>query len=212
MDFHETRFPLEITFGSSGGPERRTDIVTLGSGHEERNSPWADSRRRYDAGYGVRSLDDLHAVIAFFEARHGRLHGFRWKDKVDHRSGVPGTLIGPLDETLGTGDGTTATFSLAKAYASGGATYTRPISKPVEGTVRVAVAGVEQTLATDFIVDHNTGVVTFLSGHEPGPGQSVTAGFEFDVPVRFDTDFLDVNLTSFDAGDIPSIPLVEIRV
>jgi len=212
MDFHETRFPLEITFGSSGGPERRTDIVTLGSGHEERNSPWADSRRRYDAGYGVRSLDDLHAVIAFFEARHGRLHGFRWKDRVDHTSGVAGKQITSLDETLGTGDGATATFSLAKAYASGGATYTRPISKPVEGTVRVAVAGVEQTLATDFIVDHNTGVVTFLSGHEPGPGQSVTAGFEFDVPVRFDTDFLDVNLTSFDAGDIPSIPLVEIRV
>jgi uncharacterized protein (TIGR02217 family) len=211
MAFHETRFPLEIAFGSSGGPERRTEIVTLGSGHEERNSPWADSRRRYDAGYGVRSLDDLHAVIAFFEARRGRLHGFRWKDKVDHASGVPGTPITPMDEILGTGDGTVATFSLVKAYASGGATYARPIAKPVEGTVRVAVDGVEQTLATDFVVDHNTGVVTFLSGHEPGPGQSVTAGFEFDVPVRFDTDFLDVNLTSFDAGDIPSIPLVEIR-
>lgn len=212
MAFHETRFPLEIAFGSSGGPERRTEIVTLGSGHEERNSPWADSRRRYDAGYGVRSLEDVHTVISFFEARHGRLHGFRWKDKIDHASGGMGAPVTPLDEVLGTGDGTLATFSLAKAYVSGGVTYTRPISKPVDGTVTVAVAGTEQTLATDFIVDHSTGVVTFLSGHEPGSGQSVTAGFEFDVPVRFDTDFLDVNLTSFEAGDIPSIPLVEIRI
>lgn len=211
MAFHEIRFPLQIAFGSSGGPERRTEIVTLGSGHEERNSSWADSRRRYDAGYGIRCLEDLHSVIAFFEARHGRLHGFRWKDRVDYTSGTPDMPVTHLDEVLGTGDGTTAAFSLVKAYMSGGAAYFRPISKPVEGTVKVAVAGVEQTLATDFVVDHGTGVVTFLSGHEPAPGLSITAGFEFDVPVRFDTDFLDVNLSGFEAGDIPSIPMIEIR-
>lgn len=212
MAFHEVRFPVEVGFGSSGGPERRTEIVTLGSGHEERNSPWADSRRRYDAGYGIRSLEDLNAVIAFFEARHGRLHGFRWKDRVDHTSGTYGVPISPTDELLGTGDGSAAIFKLVKHYTSGGATYTRTITKPVEGKVQVAVDGVEQTLASDFVIDATTGLITFLTGHEPGSGADVTAGFEFDVPVRFDTDFLDISLTSFDAGDIPTIPLVEIRI
>lgn len=212
MAFHEVRFPLEVAFGSSGGPERRTEIVTLGSGHEERNSPWADSRRRYDAGYGVRSLADLHAVIAFFEARHGRLHGFRWKDRTDHASGAYDLPVTAMDEILGTGDGSAATFALVKHYTSGMATYSRPIAKPVEDTVQVAVNGVEQILASDFVLDATTGLVTFLAGHEPAPGLSVTAGFEFDVPVRFDTDFLDISLSAFDAGDIPSIPLVEIRI
>ena len=212
MMFHEVRFPLEVSFGSSGGPERRTEIVTLGSGYEERNSPWADSRRRYDAGYGIRSLEDLHKVVGFFEARHGRLHGFRWKDRVDRASGVYGVPVTPTDELLGTGDGVNALFNLTKHYTSGSAIYSRNITKPVDGTVRVAVNGVEQTLASDFVIDVTTGLITFLAGREPGPGLSVTAGFEFDVPVRFDTDFLDISLTGFDAGDIPSIPLVEIRV
>ncbi len=211
MAFHDVRFPLEVAFGSSGGPERRTDIVTLGSGHEERNSPWADSRRRYNAGYGVRSLEDLHTVISFFEARHGRLHGFRWKDRVDYASGAYGAPVTPLDEELGVGDGSTTTFALKKTYQSGGASYERTIEKPVDGSVRVAVAGFEQILGTDFVLDTSTGLVTFLNGQEPGVGLSVTAGFEFDVPVRFDTDFLEINLTSFEAGDIPAIPLVELR-
>ena len=88
--FHEVRFPTAIAFGASGGPERRTDIVTLGSGFEERNSRWADSRRRYNAGYGVRTLDDLHVVLAFFEERRGRLYGFRWLDRIDWKSCAPG--------------------------------------------------------------------------------------------------------------------------
>lgn len=212
MAFHEIRFPLAVSFGSSGGPERRTEIVTLGSGHEERNAPWADSRRRYDAGYGIRSMEDLDTVIGFFEARHGRLHGFRWKDRADHASGAYGVPVTSTDELLGSGDGSTATFNLIKHYTSGGATYSRAITKPVEGTVRVAVDGVEQTLASDFVLDATKGLITFLSGREPGPDLSVTAGFEFDVPVRFDTDFLDISLAGFDAGEIPSIPLVEIRI
>lgn len=212
MAFHEVQFPLGIAFGSSGGPERRTDIVTLGSGHEERNSPWADSRRRYDAGYGVRSLDDIHTVIAFFEARHGRLHGFRWKDRADHASGAFAVPVTATDELLGTGDGATSIFALKKHYSSGGITYTRSITKPIDGTVRVAVDGIEQTLASDFVLDITNGEVTFLPGREPAAGVNVTAGFEFDVPVRFDTDFLDISLSGFDAGDIPTIPLVEIRL
>lgn len=211
MSFHEVRFPVDIAFGSSGGPERRTEIVTLGSGHEERNTPWAASRRRYNAGYGVKSLADLHAVLNFFEARRGRLHGFRWKDRLDYSSTIPGHAVTPTDQVLGTGDGSADSFQLRKTYQSGGVSDVRNIVKPVAGTIRVSVNGIEQVSTVDFVANHVTGLVTFLAGHIPTPGQSVTAGFEFDVPVRFDTDRLDINLTSFDAGDIPNIPIIEVR-
>ena len=212
MVFHEIRFPLGIAFGSSGGPERRTEIVTLGSGHEERNTPWAHSRRRYNAGYGVHSLADLQEVTAFFEARLGRLHGFRWRDTVDFSSATPDAQITPTDQALGLGDGVQTDFQLAKTYASGPSSYQRTITKPVAGSVRVSVNAVEQTQAVDFVMEETTGLVTFLSGHEPALDAPVTAGFEFDVPVRFDSDFLEINLTAFDAGDIPAIPIIEIRI
>ncbi len=141
MAFHEIRFPLPIALGASGGPERRTEIVTLGSGREERNSPWAMSRRRYNAGLGLRKLDDIHELIAFFEARRGRPYGFRWRDRADWKSGAPGETVTPLDLALGTGDGERMVFPLVKTYVSGEANYTREIAKPVAGSVRVSVAG-----------------------------------------------------------------------
>jgi uncharacterized protein (TIGR02217 family) len=209
--FHEVRFPLAIGFGSTGGPERRTDVVLLASGHEERNSRWADSRRRYNAGTGVHSLADLHTLIAFFEERRGRLYGFRWRDRADWKSCAPEAIPSPVDLAIGTGDGATATFQLVKTYGSGFAPYQRGVAKPVEGTVRVAVDSDEQALGTDFSVNLTTGVITFLAGHIPAEDAIITAGFEFDVPVRFDTDRLDINLASFEAGDVPNVPVVEIR-
>ncbi|WP_439573532.1 phage distal tail protein, Rcc01695 family [Phreatobacter sp.] len=205
--FHEVLFPLDVALGASGGPERLTDIVRLGSGREERNARWAHSRRRYDAGYGVKTLGGLQAVVAFFEERRGRLHGFRFRDPLDHASGPPGAAPSPTDQPIGTGDGETVAFALARTYGAGPAAYVRPIVKPVAATVRVAIGGVE---TEDFALDPATGLVTFAS--PPGEGAAITAGFLFDVPVRFDTDRLEVNLTSFAAGEIPSIPLIEIRV
>ncbi|MBL8568717.1 MAG: DUF2460 domain-containing protein [Phreatobacter sp.] len=204
--FHEVTFPLDIALGASGGPERRTDVVLLGSGREERNARWAHSRRRYDADYGVKSLAGLQAVIAFFEERRGRLHGFRFRDRLDCSSAQPGAAPSPTDQEIGTGDGETVAFRLAKTYGAGGTAYRRPVAKPVAGSVRVAVGGVE---TGSFAVDAATGVVTLALA--PADGAVVTAGFLFDVPVRFDADRLDVNLTSFAAGEIPSIPLIEIR-
>ncbi len=212
MTFHEIHFPVWIAFGATGGPERRTEIVTLGSGFEERNSPWADSRRRYNAGYGLRSLDDVHEVIAFFEARHGRLIGFRWKDRADWKSCAPGGDMAASDQRIGTGDGEQKIFALTKTYTSGGGAYTRAIAKPVEGTVRVAVNGVEKIVGADFSVDGTTGMVSFINAATPLPGAEVTAGFEFDVPVRFDTDFLEINLAAFSAGSVSGIPIVEVRL
>jgi uncharacterized protein (TIGR02217 family) len=150
--FHEVLFPLDIALGSAGGPERRTEIVTAGSGREERNARWAHSRRRYDAGYGIKTFEALSTVVAFFEERRGRLHGFRWRDRLDHSSALSGT-VNPLDQSIGTGDGATATFQLSKTYGSIYAPYQRLIAKPVPGSVRVAVAGVEAVEDTDFTCD-----------------------------------------------------------
>jgi uncharacterized protein (TIGR02217 family) len=210
--FHDVRFPTGISRRASGGPERRTDVVALASGHEERNSRWAHSRRRYNAGYGIRTLDEIHEVVGFFEERRGRLHGFRWKDHADYKSGPPQSAVDPADQEIGTGDGTTASFQLIKSYGDGGNAYVRPITKPVAGTVRVAVDGAEKADGVDFTVDLQTGIVAFLAGAIPGAAQAVTAGFEFDVPVRFDSDLLTINLDAFAAGQIPDIALVEVRV
>jgi uncharacterized protein (TIGR02217 family) len=209
--FHEILFPLDIALRSAGGPQRRTDIVALGSGREERNARWAHSRRRYDAGYGIKTLAALSQVVAFFEERRGMLHGFRWRDRLDHSSSAA-EAVSPTDQVIGTGDGTTAAFQLVKTYGSEYAPYQRPIVKPVDGSVRVAVDGEEQATGSDFTLDATSGVVTFLPGRIPADGQAVTAGFLFDVPVRFDTDYLEVDLSAFAAGAIPKIPLVEIRL
>lgn len=208
--FHEVLFPLDVSLKGSGGPARRTEIVTLASGREERNARWADSRRRYDAGYGIRTLDALHDVLDFFEERRGRLYGFRWRDRSDWKSCPPQQSPSFDDQTLGFGDGQTSAFQLVKQYGSQFAPWSRTIAKPVAGSVRVAVAGSEQTEGANFIVDATTGLVTFLAGHIPPLGAQVTAGFAFDVPVRFDTDELIVDLAAFSAGEIPHIPLIEI--
>jgi uncharacterized protein (TIGR02217 family) len=209
--FHEVLFPLEIAMKSVGGPERLTDIVMLGSGREERNARWAHSRRRFDAGYGVKTFAALAEVVAFFEERRGRLHGFRWRDRLDHSSAAPGAAISPLDQVIGAGDGATTTFALARTYGSVHAPYARPITKPVAGSVRVAVAGAEQASGLAFTCDPTTGIVAFLPGHVPAAGATITAGFMFDVPVRFDTDYLEVDYSAFAAGAIPKVPVVEIR-
>ena len=212
MSFHDIRFPTAISRGATGGPERRTDVVALGSGHEERNSRWADSRRAYNAGYGVKTLDDLHAVVAFFDERRGRLFGFRWKDHADFRSCPPSTTPTAIDQTLGIGDGTRVSFSIVKQYGAVHAPWQRRIAKPVIGTVLVAVDGTPQSVGTHVLIDAATGLLTFQPGHIPADGALVSAGFEFDVPVRFDTDKLEVSLHGFSHGAIPSIPIVEIRL
>src|SRR3954466_4717789 len=116
--FHEILFPLDIALKSAGGPERKTEIVALGSGREERNARWAHSRRRFDAGYGVKTFEALSTVVAFFEERRGRLYGFRWRDRLDHSSAAPGAAVTALDQAIGTGDGAAANFALIKTYGS----------------------------------------------------------------------------------------------
>jgi uncharacterized protein (TIGR02217 family) len=210
MAFHEIRFPAKLSFGSVGGPERRTEIVTLANGFEERNTPWAHSRRRYDAGLSLRSLDDVEALIAFFEARRGQLFGFRWKDWSDYKSCLPSGSPSAADQVIGYGDGDRLSFSLSKTYQSGDQAYTRPIVKPVLGTILVAIAGDPKVETLEFSVDTSTGMIMFPT--PPDPGVQITAGFEFDVPVRFDTDRIQTSVESFRAGSVPNVPVLELRV
>lgn len=207
MAFHEVRFPDKISRGARGGPRRRTDVVTLDSGREERNARWADSRHAYDAAYGVRRADDLAEVKAFFEARNGRLHGFRWKDWADYKSCLPSQSPSALDQVIGIGDGAATVFQLRKQYVSGAQSYWRAITKPVSGTVLVALDGAP--LESGWTVSITTGVVTFTEA--PGDGEGVTAGFEFDVPARFAADELDITLDIERLGSITAIGIVEIK-
>lgn len=207
--FHEVRLPLRVALGTTGGPRRRTDIVSLSNGRESRNARWKASRRYYDAGSGIRALADLYAVLAFFEARSGQLYGFRFRDPIDFKSCPPDETPAATDQRVGTGDGATAAFQLIKTYADAGGSYERIIAKPVEGSVVVAIDGTPAP-AGDVSVNGATGLLTFAAEAVPPAGTAVTAGYEFDVPVRFDIDRLDLDLAAFNAGRIPAIPLVEI--
>jgi uncharacterized protein (TIGR02217 family) len=210
MGFHEVRFPANLSFGSVGGPQRRTEIVTLANGYEERNTPWAHSLRHYDAGVGLRSLDDVGALIAFFEARGGQLYGFRWKDWADYKSCASSADPDFADQVIGVGDGMKRVFQLTKTYRSGEQNYTRPIAKPVAGTVKAALQGVPLADTVGYFVDTETGMVTFVDA--PDVGVSVSAGFEFDVPVRFDTDRIQTSVANFKAGSVPQVPVIEVRL
>ena len=207
MAFSEQRLPHRLAFGSTGGVERRTEIVTLASGFEQRSTPWMHGRRRYLVGGGVRSLEEAAELTAFFEARRGRLNGFRFKDFADYVSGAPGAVLSATDQPIATGDGVTATFQLIKTYGEDADAYARPVRKPVAGTVVAALAG---TPSTAFSVDVTTGLLTFTT--PPTGGVAITAGFEFDTPVRFDIDRLDVTLESFEAARVVAFPLIEVRV
>ena len=205
--FSEELFPLRIAFGTSGGPERTTEIVRLSTGYEHRNQRHRHAVRRYDAGSGVKRLADLLAVLDFFEARRGKLTGFRFRDPLDRQSCAYGKVPSLLDQYIGNGDGTTTDFALVKAYGSGPDAYVRPIQKPVAGSVVVAVDGA--AVEAGIVVDATRGIVSFAE--PPAPGTAITAGFSFDVPVRFDMDHLAINVAAFEAGDIPTIPLIEVR-
>lgn len=200
MAFIETRFPTDIAFGSTGGPEYSTDIVITQSGYEQRNSNWAQARARFNVAHGVKTQPQLDALISFFRARKGRADGFRFKDWTDYKV---------LAQVIGIGNGSNTQFQLRKDYTSGSIVEGRTITKPVAGTINIYLNGVLQSIA-NYSVNSTSGMVTFNSA--PGNGVSVSADFEFDVPVRFDTDKLSATLDSYGSHSWTDIPLVEIRV
>lgn len=209
MAFHEVQFPTSISYGSRGGPGYSTAIISVDSGAEERVSRWSAARRKYDVSYGIKSVDDLASLSEFYIARSGPAHGFRFKDHLDFTSADDHTgAVTDTDQTIETGDATTKQFQLIKTYSSGGTNKVRNIRKPVSGTVVVALDGVNQP--TGWTVDTTTGIITFTVA--PGAGVVISAGFEFDVPVRFGKEVdeaLMVSIEEYDLGGT-AVPLVEI--
>ena len=199
MGFVEVQFPQDISYGSSGGPEYATDIVISQSGYEQRNVGWEQARARYNVAHGVKTKTQLDALIAFFRARKGRAYGFRFKDWTDYQA---------TGEVIGTGNGVVMQFQLVKHYTSGSVAEARVIKKPVSGTVQIYANGTLQTSGVS--TDTATGIVTFTS--PPASGVTVSANFQFDVPVRFDTDRLSATLESYGIQSWLDISLIEVRV
>lgn len=200
MAFVEVAFPSDIAYGSSGGPEYSTDIVITHGGYEQRNINWAQARAKYNVAHGVKTQAQLDALIAFFRARKGRADGFRFKDWSDYKATA---------QAIGTGNGSNKIFQLVKTYVSGAVTETRTVTKPVTDTLAVYVNSVLQA-GSAYSMDSTNGKITFVTA--PVNAAVITADFEFDVPVRFDTDRLSATLDSYGVNSWSDIPLVEIRV
>lgn len=208
MSFDEIELPFRVGFGSKGGPNFSTEIIVVDSGYERRNQNWAQARRVFDARSGVRSASDAASLLAFFHARAGRARGFRLKDWSDFSSAADNVSApGFADQTIGVGNGANTSFQLIKNYCSGGVTHARTITKPIGGSIIVGVNGAR--LFGGWSADVTTGIVTFATA--PVFGQAVTAGFLFDVPVRFDADYLPLSAENY-AGYQADVPIVEIRV
>lgn len=208
--FDSLEFPRGVSRGAQSVSERRTDLVELASGRAEVNQLWADSRRAYAAGLGIRSADDLAAVIALWEEARGRANSFRFRDWADFKSCAPSGTPARTDQTIGIGDGVATSFPLVKNYGAINR-YVRRITQPVAGSVMVARDG---ALVSDYSLSP-LGVVTFDSA--PGNGSVITAGYEFDVPVRFTDDRLSIDLAYFEAsgagiGAAPDVSLTEVRL
>jgi uncharacterized protein (TIGR02217 family) len=209
--FIETpRFPDDISYGSKGGPVWSTTVVEQDSGSESRNQRWSYPRHEFDVAYGVNTIARLENLLTFFHVVAGKAIGFRFKDWLDYKSCVRSGTPAATDCALGTGTGALAAFQLVKTYTQGAYTRTRKILKPVDGTLLVAVAGGAKTEGVDYDASYTTGLVTFRAGKIPTNGQAVTAGFSFDVPVRFDTDKLSVNFQDYNSG-AADVPLIELK-
>ena len=200
--FHEVQFPMRLAIGAIGGPERRTEIVTLASGKEVRNAKWSRSRRRWEIGSAITDLADLQDFLSFFEARQGRLYGFRFRDPLDYSSARPGLPPAATDQILGQGDGARTVFQLVKDYGG----QSRDIVKPVAGSVAVALNA--SAVSSGWTLDPELGTIDF--DVPPADGVTVTAGFEFDCPVRFESDYVSAVIEAFGAGRVVSVSLVEL--
>jgi len=222
MAFIESpRFPEFISYGSSGGPSYSTDVITVKSGYETRNSNWIQSRSNYDAAFGIKVQKDIDTIVNFFHAMKGKANEFRFKDWGDYKSCPLDDTPSAIDQFIGIGDSTdgidgVTDFQIIKSYTSGRTTE-REIYKPVVDSLVVAVEGIGSVEGTDYDIDYTTGIISFKSGSVPlldrGDGQpeTITAGYEFDVPCRFDSDQLTINFEAYLVGSA-SIPVIEVRI
>lgn len=209
MGFHEVSFPQDQAYDSEFAAGFNTNIIELDSGLEERVSRWSGPRHQYDLSHTVRSIANLNTIKTFYVARQGAANGFRFKDWTDYSSNADGrTAPTDSDQDIGTGDASKTQFQLVKKYTSGPTTRTRKITKPVSGSVLIAFDGTPQ--GSGWTVNTATGIVTF--GTAPGSGVVVTAGYEFEVPVRFGEEAdeaLNLTYEAYEQANM-SIPVIEL--
>ena len=207
MSFLETpRFPMALAYGTSGGPGYSTLVSESLAGKEARNINWSLPRHEYNAAGGVKSIPSLEAVINFFHAVAGKGYGFRFKDVMDWKSCAVASATLSTDQLIGTSDGVVTAYQLIKVYTEGAMSLTRNITKPVTSTTKISLNGVTQ--ASGWTVDTATGIVTFSSS--PASDTIIKAGYEFDVPVRFDVDKLMISVEALNSGTL-NIPIREIK-
>jgi uncharacterized protein (TIGR02217 family) len=204
MTVRDIRLPIDVERNVQGGPGFKTDISALVSGHEKRNADWSRTRGEWDASYGIQSKADFKGVVDLFYASIGMAYGFRFKDWQDFEVGT----VAVPQALLPVGDGVETNFQAIKRYQYGAFFHDRVLTRLVSG-VRVWLDAVEQTNPTEFTVDLNTGIITMVTA--PAAAEVVSIVAEFDVPVRFGTDKLNISMATFDAGTIPAIPIVELR-
>lgn len=206
MAFHDERFPVEISYGSKGGPRFKTTILTLASGRERRNQDWSTVRAEYDVSQGIKDEAQMTELRDFFYGRRGAAHSFRFKDWGDYKI---------ANQTIGVGDGIKRDFQIIKSYDVGGNQYDRVIDKPAPGTLLgVVVGGAIKTEGVNFVVNYSTGVITFNNNpvHIPAVGAAVViVELQFDVHARFDTDAFDPAHDFWTYQSWESIPVVEIK-
>lgn len=209
MAFHDVRLPDDVERGAEGGPLFNTTVLELASGHEKRNINWSRARGFWNIGFGIRNKIDFSTVIAFFYAREGRAHSFRFKDWADFEMSR---------QVIGVTDASTLTFPLFKRYTSGSISYDRTLTKPLGNGGQAWINGVSQVVSysgtpatTEVDINPLTGVITLGATHAATNGLNIEIQTEFDVPVRFDTDQLNTTLETFDAGRTPDLSIVEVR-
>lgn len=204
MDFVEIRFPTDISYGANGGAMFNTDIVTSYTGHEQRNINWDKARAKYSISLTNKMKTEIKDIIAFFYARRGKAIGFRFKDWLDYEV---------INQELAVGDGVKTQYQLMKVYDSGGIQYKRVITKPIRDTMVIRFNdGLNLEEDLDYTIDYATGIITFESNSIPTDNDLIIVSFEFDVPVRFDSDELNISTTDLNANTWSSIQLVELRI
>ncbi len=223
MTFHDIQLSEDIERGALGGPAFNTTVLELESGFEQRNQDWSQTRGEWDISFGTMSMEDnqqgtfIHEVRNFFYARRGKLHTFRFKDWADFEIGDPNDAVND-NQQIALGDDTTTVFQVFKRYPDTIDPFDRTVTKLVSGTLSVFLDGVLQVITTDYTVNLNTGLITFVvapastGGTGPGGEELVAVASEFDSQVRFDIDHLQMSTLLFNVGSIPNITLRETRL
>lgn len=206
LPFDDLSYPLALGRDAMVSPEFSTSVAVTATGFERRNSLWSNARLRFDVGPGVRSEAELGVLLAFFRARRGAARGFRLRDPSDNSSNAMIAAPTASDQVLGTGDGIKSRFALIKIYGEAEVGQLRRITRPVAASLLVSVNGI--ATASGWTLGSG-GVIQFIV--PPATGAIIRAGFRFDVPVRFAEDKLEISGAAFAAGDVPSVPVIELR-